>query len=1008
MPIVWLGTLGALQVGKKKIYIPREAETDLLRTSFPTRSPSDTLPNAILGVVKISNGQSFHPMKVYDNATMIQKHFWSAIVDDPDLFFFEILESHALPEPASLMLCSDRKLRGFAVTPELGQAERLFDEVLDDDARAWVGSPPQVVLRLPSQHASLVLGGHSWTHICLPHVEKERSGRGGSATLTISWSLLGIDQPPSHNLVVHEPLKNLNRETALALANVVRSYAATQDQSDHELQQRLLRLATFAAEVSEQLDPLFFQKACRDLKARAAVHSLDDTPRKQLRYNVFWLIQILILSDSLRDSRKLKKIVGQALSMFVPPFLISMFRTTLTDPIMQMPHVGTVSRWRFLLDAAIMLLHRSDNEANKYYRWIMTDSSTQHGRTFQLTTELRLNEADTAVAMRANCFLLSICKDAFHILYLSFSPPSRKRCDIEDAWALREDDRLITVLSGVLVHHMLPPVTLGAGQTKLADKFQAVMHTLFLENGTTPNTLRKSCHEIASLTTDFGTEFLLPTVAPMPLREILSWTVATVPTAELLASEFHAEGSEMSLECFRDNMDATDDVSMSFSSCLGLPGMLHVIHNAASDVLKVTPFIDSQVHCLSLVCDLLSRSASRTRLCEKCFSTPVLKQLHSRLLKFNHRVYRERWGTVSFAVDALLKIKPVLVHGWNLEQYACGLTSIGTDLSQVDEAICSDYFWSSMQVLNRMYDLVRQSFHWAEGCPCHSHLLVEQADKSAARRWETCPMRGLRLPELAAGEFFNLFHDVANAGAVSLLTELPHTLDESHRADLLKEYEAGRAHLLYTFTLKFGAYTCPPLLLGACAHHSHQVARQALRECMASSVEHPLLAMLQSEPVRSEAIRFVDGADLQELNHLYSFLARFRFAQVVERRVEGAHARVLRRGRISSLRSEAYDSLALRMNELESRLDNDVNCLTMLSGFVDEGRSPKKMLLRLGFGNHPSVLANDGASAWSNLWRKIVYRSDELTLYHTVAPTLSFRGDSTGEIIDQDNEKNCW
>ena len=138
-------------------------------------------------------------------------------------------------------------------------------------------------------------------------------------------------------------------------------------------------------------------------------------------------------------------------------------------------------------------------------------------------------------------------------------------------------------------------------------------------------------------------------------------------------------------------------------------------------------------------------------------------------------------------------------------------------------------------------------------------------------------------------------------------------------------------------------------------------------------------------------------------------LVQFRFAQVVERRVEGGHARVLRRGRISSLRSEAYDSLAIRMPEIVSRLELDPGFLEQMAEVLDHGRSPKAMVMQLGLGRHPAVLeaVEAGTHQWSRVWRQVAYRGDAHTLYHTSAPAITTRSlqddDPTIDEVDADD-----
>jgi hypothetical protein len=50
-----------------------------------------------------------------------------------------------------------------------------------------------------------------------------------------------------------------------------------------------------------------------------------------------------------------------------------------------LPNKATISKWRLLIDAALMLYMRDRNlEGGRWYRYMMIDSSTQGGRDYEL------------------------------------------------------------------------------------------------------------------------------------------------------------------------------------------------------------------------------------------------------------------------------------------------------------------------------------------------------------------------------------------------------------------------------------------------------------------------------------------------------------------------------------------------------------------------------------------------------------------------------------------------
>ena len=62
----------------------------------------------------------------------------------------------------------------------------------------------------------------------------------------------------------------------------------------------------------------------------------------------------------------------------------------------------------------------------------------------------------------------------------------------------------------------------------------------------------------------------------------------------------------------------------------------------------------------------------------------------------------------------------------------------------------------------------------------HAHAIGGSIG-TASRRWESCPMRGLRLPEVAAGDFLDSFREVCELEMVELLGKLPPAMSPTER-----------------------------------------------------------------------------------------------------------------------------------------------------------------------------------------------------------------------------------
>lgn len=209
--------------------------------------------------------------------------------------------------------------------------------------------------------------------------------------MNIDWQRLGIQQPECAELpevLLSKP--ELDASMCLQIADRLRQVAACVDRGTEFGADEYHCLETFVhvlQSMHDQTHPTRFTKMVKDLRSRVALGSLGSTACRKLRYNVDWMLRVLMLSDCLRSSAGLAQAVKHALHLVVPPVLLPVFAVVLDDPSAWQPVAGTVSRWRLLLDGAFMCWHRSRNtdSSGEAVRYVMADSSSQRGRTFQLT-----------------------------------------------------------------------------------------------------------------------------------------------------------------------------------------------------------------------------------------------------------------------------------------------------------------------------------------------------------------------------------------------------------------------------------------------------------------------------------------------------------------------------------------------------------------------------------------------------------------------------------------------
>eukprot|EP00972_Heterocapsa_arctica_P089851 13254800-Heterocapsa_arctica.AAC.1 len=202
--------------------------------------------------------------------------------------------------------------------------------------------------------------------------------------------------------------------------------------------------------------------------------------------------------------------------------------------------------------------------------------------------------------------------------------------------------------------------------------------------------------------------------------------------------------------------------------------------------------LDGAIDRLAEVAKLVKTWATNQRLCASCFGSPAGQQHHERLKRFKGSVYKARWRSVAFCVRAVLDVEQVLRWDWSKD--ACLGACIDVpgqvrgDYIQgdvIDEAIHDLFWWTCLRTVDHIMEVVRDCFTWAESCPCHFRLRHQHVAPKLQHDWQSCPLRGRRLPELAAGDFTDMVRQLFNTSGVDVLIGLPASITAAQRATLL-------------------------------------------------------------------------------------------------------------------------------------------------------------------------------------------------------------------------------
>lgn len=252
------------------------------------------------------------------------------------------------------------------------------------------------------------------------------------------------------------------------------------------------------------------------------------------------------------------------------------------------------------------------------------------------------------------------------------------------------DETVTATLEANIHFHHLPPTMLGAGCTTLPQKFHAVAHSFFLEAGETEESFASFHDETVAGTFDLGTGLALPQVLPVPSTTLF-------PRAFPQQRDDDLQQGEADEWLRPPEVEDNGKHHISLQSALAAPGLLHIIHNAGSDLVEMADGLGEAVTRLQHVSDLVRGKHTCERLIETCYSTEVGKCFHQQLRRFNGHVYRARRGATAYAVKSILGLERILRWGWNVEKY-CSLgenrkpVKVSAELQIAQDALTSEYW----------------------------------------------------------------------------------------------------------------------------------------------------------------------------------------------------------------------------------------------------------------------------------------------------------------------------
>eukprot|EP00971_Amphidinium_carterae_P348631 6490600-Amphidinium_carterae.1 len=378
------------------------------------------------------------------------------------------------------------------------------------------------------------------------------------------------------------------------------------------------------------------------------------------------MIAIVAFAGLLAEPNEFQMGLQLALSLALPPQLLQPCNHVLQEH-MRTQHTSRTTCWRHRLTIyfALQLLKGDHFLSAPTVRYEILDSSPQGGFDYlmRLTTSIEVQ-----YLARAYEVSVALC-----------TPRALQHADHDEDALLREIQTLVIVKQFAIklllvlvwlwnrcfnIAHKGALTTLGSGRCGVAHKLAALTHSWRLELPDWNSCSVAACRT-QSITSDFGVESRLAGVS-VPLGQLHPWL-----------REFDCQDPSSM------HMEATvgEETSVNLTAALGIPGALHILHNATADVLNHLEHAQAWLKDVRIISRLLTKRWLKSRsVCHllprflaTCFKDTDGWTKHRQvLLKFRHHVHTGRWGSVAAAVRSLLHCKTALQHGWNTNAFNFG------------------------------------------------------------------------------------------------------------------------------------------------------------------------------------------------------------------------------------------------------------------------------------------------------------------------------------------------
>ena len=504
-----------------------------------------------------------------------------------------------------------------------------------------------------------------------------------------------------------------------------------------------------------------------------------------LHYSAMQLVQTLLLSRLLKDSRSLKEVILRAFHLAFPSFATYAQDLLRQHSDSSLPSASTVSRARVLLDASLMLVQNNDNTPR--LRYGIADSSPQKGHDWLLSA------VDEVLAKDA-----VPCFEAFTKLVSDAARRAAGQAVEEEASAANHKIVFDSIRRVTNI-----PIALGQGATTLTHKVAAMMYMWCC--GRRREDLRESLSEhlcsYVSFCADMGVELgVAEYVVGDPLGLLPAWfqldgvgmdvecaaendghadfflqvpapvecdvmeesepepaaagAIGAATAGPLLANAVVAADFDGGLDpAMEPVLDASAHMAAALAYAkdkqatslmplaLTLPAVLHIVHNLLREVDTSLEGWGEFWRKLKIL-EHLFKSGRKDRFVKFCvMDSPLHAQAPDFEAASVGHLYEERFGEVANFCKQVGRWSSLLRVAWDAGKYEKGpgvvnkasSKDVEFDPKQLTAVMKDDGFWGYMRMVTEVHSIAQQVADWAEGCECHQDLLDSVASPVARR-----------------------------------------------------------------------------------------------------------------------------------------------------------------------------------------------------------------------------------------------------------------------------------